>query len=308
MKRAGADEAAAGAVLPLYLYTVLAWSASWLAIRYQLGTVPPELSIAYRFLLAGAVLALFALWRRHDLRLPPRELGFVALQGLLLFGANYWLFYQAAFFVPTGLMAVVMGSIIAMNMGGARLLFGTRLEPRALLGAAMGLAGIALVFLRDLVAFDLASEGLKGLGLSLAATFCASLGNLVSVRNQRRGLPVVPATALAMLLAGGGLFLLAVAPGRPPVFDWRPSYLVSLLYLAVFASAIAFGAYLTLLGRIGAGRGAYVLVATPVLAVLLSALFEDLELRAETAAGIVLVLLGNAVILGGGAGRGDARR
>ncbi|MDX6750827.1 EamA family transporter [Geminicoccaceae bacterium 1502E] len=306
--RAEPDTATAGAVLPLYIYTCLAWSASWLGIRFQLGTVPPELSIAYRFLLAGLVLVLWCLWRRQKLRLPLREHGFVLLQGLFLFGGNYWLFYQAAFYVPTGLMAVVMGAIIAMNMAGARLFFGTALEPRALFGAAMGLAGIALVFLRDLLAFDLSSDGLKGLGLSLAATFCASLGNLVSVRNQRRGLPVVPVNALAMLQAGALTFVLAVTLGSPPVFDWRPGYVISLLYLAIFASAIAFGAYLTLLGRIGAARGAYVLVVTPVLAVLLSALFEDMALRPETAAGIALVLTGNVVILGGGAGRGGARR
>lgn len=306
--KAGAGEIRGGLILPLYIYTCLAWSASWLGIRFQIGVVPPQLSIAYRFLLAGAVLLLWFMWRRQSLRLRLRDHGFVLLQGALLFSLNYWLFYQAAYFIPTGLMAVVMGAIIAMNMAGARLLFGTPLEPRALIGAAMGLLGIALVFWEDLLALDLDSDGLKGLGLSLAATFCASLGNLVAVRNQRHGLPVVPVNALAMLQAGALLLVLTMAAGEPVVFDWRPAYVISLLYLAIFASAIAFGTYLTLLGRIGAARGAYVLVVTPVLAVLLSALFEDLALRPELAGGIALVLLGNVVILGGGARPDAARR
>ena len=91
--------------------------------------------------------------------------------------------------------------------------------------------------------------------------------------------------------------VIAVVQGHDFIFDWSAGYLGSLLYLTVFGSIVAFGAYLTLLGRIGAHKAGYAMVMFPVVALILSAVFEDLEIDATVIVGTVLVLAGNVFVL-----------
>jgi drug/metabolite transporter (DMT)-like permease len=97
----------------------------------------------------------------------------------------------------------------------------------------------------------------------------------------------------------GALFvaLYALAAGRSFSFDGSISYLLSLGYLALFGSVLAFGAYLTLVGRIGAGRAGYINVAIPIVALLLSTLFEGLRWQVCMVAGIALCVGGNILVL-----------
>ena len=94
--------------------------------------------------------------------------------------------------------------------------------------------------------------------------------------------------------------IIAFARGVPPAFDTSPAYVASLLYLALFGSVIAFGAYLTLIGRIGPDRAGYVMIMFPVIALLLSAMFEGLSLEMLQFGGVALVLLGNLLVLNRG--------
>ena len=94
-----------------------------------------------------------------------------------------------------------------------------------------------------------------------------------------------------------GSTLIALASGHEFNFDARFTYISSLVYLSVFGSVIAFGAYLTLLGRIGAHKAGYAMVMFPVVALILSMLFEGLQLTPSIIAGTLLVLTGNVFVL-----------
>ncbi len=280
----------------LYGTAVLIWGSTWLAIHFQLGEVAPEWSVAYRFTLAAALLMAYCLQRGWSLRFSLRDHGFLALLGLFLFSLNYLTLYLATAYMTSGLVAVVHSTIIIMNIVNGALWLGAPVRPRVVAGAALGLVGIVLVFGAEWGELE-PDAAWVGLGWALLGTLCASLGNMVAVRNQRRGLPVIQGNAVGM--AYGALFMFAVAAmtGRPPTFDWSPAYLVSLVYLAVFGSVIAFGCYLTLLGRIGADRAAYATVLFPVVALTLSWLFEDYRWTSTTLAGLGLVVLGNVLVL-----------
>ena len=100
----------------LYIITVLIWGSTWLAIKFQLGVVSPEISIAYRFGLAASILIVFSLIRRLPLRFDLRTHGFFALQGLLLFSLNYILVYFAEGYLTSGLVAIIFSVIIITNV------------------------------------------------------------------------------------------------------------------------------------------------------------------------------------------------
>lgn len=283
--------------LLFYLATVLIWGSTWLAIKFQLGLVDPVQSVAWRFLLAAAVLFAWCLVRRLPLRYSGRDQLFMLLQGLLLFGFNYLLFYIAELYLASGLAAVVFSTLVIFNLLNGALWLGHRIEPRVVAGALCGLCGILLVFWPELAGLELSGSGVLGLGLCFAATYLASLGNIVSARNQRRRLPIIQSNAYGMAYGALAMLLVSLVGGRPLQFDPSPAYLGSLIYLALFGSVMAFGCYLALLGRIGAERAAYVTLLFPLVALLLSTLFEGYHWSPPALLGVPLILIGNLLAL-----------
>ncbi len=280
-----------------YAATVLIWGSTWLAIKFQLGQVDPMVSVAYRFALAAALLLAYCRLAGLRMRFSLREHQFIALQGAFLFALNYWMFYIAEIHLTSGLVAVVFSTMVVMNMINGALLLGSPIEPRVIIGAALGLFGIGMVFWPELSAFSLADQGFHGLLLCLGATLMASLGNIVSARNQQHQLPILQTNAYGMGYGALLTLICAALSGRPFSFEVSWSYIGSLAYLAVFGSIVAFGCYLTLIGRIGAARAAYTTLLFPIVALGFSTAFEGYHWTLPAVAGISLILIGNVLVL-----------
>ena len=280
----------------LYTITVIVWGLSWHAMLYQVG-VAPELSIAYRFLMAAAIMIVFCLLTRRRFVFRARDYGLMAVLGLFLFCTNYILFYYAAGYMTTGLLAVVFSMITVMNMVNAAILFGQKIEARVAIAAGFGLIGLALTFWSDIVGHEMNNRVLIGLGLSLLGTLSASLGNMASIALGRRGIGVVESNTVSMSIGAVASFLFAMLHGAPLVYNPAPSYTITLLFLALFATVIGFGAFLTLARRIGAARAAYSSVLFPILALALSAWFENYHPQPEAILGVALILIGNVFAL-----------
>lgn len=281
----------------LYALTVLIWGTSWFAVRLQLGVVHPVISVGYRFLLAAAVLFGWCALRGLRLRFSLRDHLFLALQGVLLFSLNHIALYISIGYMTSGLAAVAFSTIVLMNISFGALLFGTPVRPRIVAAGVIGVVGLGFVFAREIAGFDLTSRGAIGLGLAIFATALASLGNMAVVRNQRAGIPLMPGNALSMAYGCLATFALALPFGFELRFDPSPSYVISLAYLVLIAGIVAFSAYLTLIGRIGADRAAYSSVLFPIVALGVSTLFEGYTWTLSGGLGVALILLGNVVAL-----------
>jgi len=283
--------------LPLYAITVLIWGSTWYAIKLQLGVVAPEVSVAYRFALAAVLLMVWCTIKGKDMRYTARDHVWMAIQGLFLFSINYAVFYIATGIVTTGLIAVVFSTIVGWNILLGRVFFKTPVTLQMVLGALSGIGGLALVFWPEVSNLDLRDEGAYGLFLCIIATILASIGNMTSARNQRRGLPVLQVNAYGMAYGAAFTALYAGANGMTFSWDGSVQYISSLLYLSVFGSIIAFGTYLTLLGRIGAGQAAYATVLFPVVALSLSVWLEGYVFTPAAFGGAAMVLIGNILVL-----------
>ncbi len=283
--------------LSLYTVTVLIWGSTWLGIKFQLGAVDPMVSVIYRFCLASVLLGVWCWLRGLTMRFTVRDHLFMALQGACLFAVNYWLFYLAEEHLTSGIVAVMFSTIVFWNILNGRIFLKTPVRVNVICGAGLGIVGIGLVFWPELSGFSLADEGFRGFMLSMAATLLASFGNILSARNQRHGLPVVQTNAYGMTY--GTLILLAAAliAGKPFFFDTSEPYVISLFFLALFGSVIAFGCYLTLVGSIGADRASYATLLFPIIALIISTLFEGYRWSPPAVAGVAVILAGNALSL-----------
>ena len=187
--------------------------------------------------------------------------------------------------------------VILMNIINSALFMRERVSSRVMLGALVGIGGIVAIFWSEVSAVDNTAGTWRGLWMCLLATYFASVGNILSVRNQKDGIPVVQTNAWGMAYGALIMFVFALASGASFNYDPTPSYSVSLLYLSVFGSIFAFGCYLTLVGRIGADKAAYAAVLFPVIALGLSTLFEDYQWTLRALFGFALVLIGNYIVL-----------
>ena len=280
----------------LYASAALIWGSTWLAIKLQLTQVAPILSVSYRFSLASLILLAYCRLAKKQLKFSIRDHRFMALQGFTLFGLSYCASYLATAYMTSGLVAVVFSTIVIWNILNLRIFIGQPIAWRAFWGGILGISGICIVFRHDLAIFAV-TRGLIGLLIALAGAYLASLGNVVGARNAQKGVPVTQANAFGM--GYGGLLTLFIhfALGGTLTMDWTVGYLAPMLYLTIFGSIVAFGCYMLLISRIGAEYAAYVTLLMPIIALLLSTLFEGYQWTAGAVVGVALVLGGNLIIL-----------
>jgi len=281
----------------LFILPTLIWGSTWYAIKFQVGTIDPLVSVAYRFILAGLILLLYCWVAGLKLQFNARQHGLMALLGLFLFGVNYWMVYEAETILTSGLVAIMFSTIILANIFLNALLLKGPIRKEVLVGALFGISGTALMFKDDLASFSLANNNLKALLICIVGVLFASLGNITSAFNQKQKLPVVSTNAFAMTYGGIMMLLMVLALKRPIAFEYTPGYIISLSYLAIFGSIVAFSAYLKLLGEIGPDRSAYVALITPIIALIISSVQEGYEWKLAGIIGVLLLLSGNVIAL-----------
>ena len=282
----------------LFAACVAIWGSTWLAITFQLeGHVAPEASVFYRFLLASVLLFGYCLARRLPLRYTARQHAWIALQGALMFSVSYLFVYYAEQHVVSGLVAMGYSASPLLGMLGMRIVFGTPMTARIAMGSALGIAGIGLVFYPELAHLRGGGEPVLGAIFTALAVFVSTLGSLAAHRNQQARLPLWQSMAWGMLYGSGLSLAVTFAMGKTLAFEPTRAYVLSLLYLAVLGSIVAFAGYLTLLRRIGPARSGYIGVMVPIVALCLSSIFERFDWHLATFAGIAISVAGNIVIL-----------
>ncbi|MBL8327697.1 MAG: EamA family transporter [Rubrivivax sp.] len=305
----------------LFLLAVLIWGTTWHAILYQLAHVSPEVGVTLRFALAGAGLLLICVWRGERWRLTRGEHLRVAFQGIFMYSVAYLCVYHGERHVPSGLVAVGYSASPLVMGVASHLLWGTPLSRRLLLGGSMGMVGVALIFWPEIVAVmnaspvieaspaaapaaapaagqhSLSGNAALGLAFTLGAVALSAVGSLVASRNAVVGLPLWPALAWGMLWSSLVSAGFALAAGHSFALPASLSFWASLLYLSAFGSVIAFACYLVLQQRWGPGQASMVGVATPVLALVISTLWEGYRPGASAVLGVALAVGGNWLAL-----------
>jgi drug/metabolite transporter (DMT)-like permease len=281
----------------LFFAAVAIWGTTWIAITVQIDAAAPEVGVPLRFTLAALAAAAWCRWRGIALALPWRTQRWLIALGAAGFCASYLLVYHAERYIVSGLVAVGYAAMPLVNMVAERGFFGTPLSRRVTAGGLLGLAGIALIFEPAFARAATDARLMVGALLTALAVLASSLANMVVLRNHRAGVDGWAPLALAMGWGAAACWVDAAAIGAPLAIRWSWPFALSLVYLALAGSVLAFAAYYVVVGRIGTARAAYVGVMSTVVALVISTLFEGYDWRWTTAVGILLAVAGNVMAL-----------
>jgi drug/metabolite transporter (DMT)-like permease len=283
--------------LVLFISTLICWSPTWYLIKFQFGVVDPLISIFYRFFIASIIVFIFlTLSKKKIVFNLYQHLRFLLL-GTTLFSLNYIFSYLANTYLISGIVAIAFSTILIMNILGERIYFKINSSKQTLFAAGFGIVGILIIFGNELLNFKLEDKTHIGIILSFIATFWASSGNLVHQKNSKDKIPFIQSIAYGMLY--GSLFTLIVAKfrGAEIIFDNSISYILSFLYLSIIGSVVAFYLYLKLLENIGSARAGYIGVIMPIIALIISTIFEGLQWTNNLIFGLPVLIFGCVLIL-----------
>lgn len=283
--------------LVLFICTLICWSPTWYLIKFQFGVVDPLISIFYRFFIASIIVFIFLILSKKKMSFNLHQHLSFLLLGVTLFSLNYIFFYLANTYLISGIVTIAFSTILIMNILGERIYFKIKSSKETLFAAGFGIVGILIIFGNELLNFKLEDKTHIGIILSFIATFWASTGNLIHQKNSKDKIPFVQSIAYGMLY--GSIFTLIVAKfrGAELLFDDSFSYISSLLYLSIIGSVLAFYLYLKLLESIGSARAGYIGVIMPIIALIISTIFEGLQWTNNLIFGLPVLIFGCVLIL-----------
>ncbi len=281
----------------LFLITLFCWSPTWYLIKFQLGYVDPLISVFYRFLIAAIIIFIYLVIKNKNLKFSINHHFWFLFFGTCLYSINYVFFYLSNTYLISAFPAIVFSTVVIMNILGETFYFKKKPSLKTLIGATIGMIGVIIIFNDEIFNFSLSEGTHVGLFLALIGTFCASTGNMVHQRNLNNNFPPIQTIAYAMLYGSLVTLFVTQIRGAELLFENSVSYISSLLYLSIFGSIFAFVSYLKLLEKVGPGRAGYVGVVMPVLALIISTIFEKLEWQIDLIIGLPILIVGAILVI-----------
>jgi len=289
-----------GVVLPFIVFTAI-WGSTWIVIRGQLGIVPPQWSVAYRFAIAAIAMAGLATLKGHSLRIGPKTFLAMIFLGFSQFCVNFDAVYLAEQHITSGVVATVFALLLIPSSLLAWGFLGQKPSARFAWSSLVAVVGIVLLFVHEIREHPANSgEIIAGIGLTLGGMLGASAGNVFQARREIRHLPLF--TLLAWSMATGAVIdaMIAFAMSGPPVIDLRSGYWAGLLYLSLIASVLTFSLYYPVVRKIGPAKAAYSSVIVPIIAMGFSTWLEHYRWTPLAIIGVLLAIGGMAGALSKG--------
>ena len=281
----------------LFISTLIVWGPTWYIIKFQLGIVDPMTSVFYRFFLSAIIILVFCVFKKINLRFSLKEHLLIAALGISLFNINYVFFYLSTVHLISGFVALCFSSILFMNVVNNIVFKHKYPKIMTLVGGLIGTLGLLFIFYDEIISFEFSKGTSIGILLGVLATYFASIGNLISEYTSKVKLNVVAVTGYGMLYGSVTLLIYLLVVGIDLNFDFSYRYIISLLYLSIFGSVFGFILYLSIIKNIGANDAAYVAIIMPLIALIISTIFEGLIWDMNLYIGAFLVLFGNILIL-----------
>ncbi len=287
--------------LLLFLGALFFWSATWSIIGLTQVNIDldPTISVFIRFIIAGLIILIFVALTKRNLIFSIKDHLYFFVLGIFLYSGNYIFFYNSNIYLPSNIPATVFCLLTIFNILGERYIFNKPITTLTLFGATLGITGIAIIFFKDFLSFNLNSGTTLGLLFALLATLSASIGNLIAIYNKRNfNIPLLQNVAFAMIYGALVALIVSFIKGAEFYIPLKNlNYLLGQAYLIIFGSIISFLCYIRFIEKESATKGGYIGVIMPILALIIAMIFEDVKPDIYFLIGLPLALFGLILIL-----------
>lgn len=287
--------------LLLFLGALFFWSATWSVIGLTQVNIDldPTISVFIRFIIAGLIILIFVALTKRNLIFSIKDHLYFFVLGIFLYSGNYIFFYNSNVYLPSNIPATVFCLLTIFNILGERFIFNKPITILTLFGATLGITGIAIIFFKDFLSFNLNSATTLGLLFALLATLSASIGNLIAIYNKRNfNIPLLQNVAFAMIYGALVALIVSFIKGAEFYIPLKNlNYLLGQAYLIIFGSIISFLCYIRFIEKESATKGGYIGVIMPILALIIAMIFEDVKPDIYFLIGLPLALFGLILIL-----------
>ena len=284
-------------LIPFAIATII-WGTTWIVIRGQLGVVPPTWSVAYRFGAGAIAMFAYALITKSPLGIGRAGHAFAVLFGFAQFVLNFNFVYRAEAFITSGLVAVLFALLLVPNALLGRAVLKQPLSGQFLAGSGVAVVGVGMLIAQELRAdAGSTSATLLGVAFTLFGVLSASVANIMQGTARGKALPMASTLAWGMLWGTAINVVVALVTVGPPQVELTTTYIGGVIYLGVFASAVAFTCYFNVIRAVGPARAAYSGVLTPIIAMIISTIFEDYRWSWLAAGGGAVALAGLLIAL-----------
>ena len=287
--------------LLLFLGALFFWSATWSVIGLTQVNIDldPTISVFIRFIIAGLIILIFVALTKRNLIFSIKDHLYFFVLGIFLYSGNYIFFYNSNVYLPSNIPATVFCLLTIFNILGERFIFNKPITILTLFGATLGITGIAIIFFKDFLSFNLNSATTLGLLFALLATLSASIGNLIAIYNKRNfNIPLLQNVAFAMIYGALVALIVSFIKGAEFYIPLKNlNYLIGQAYLIIFGSIISFLCYIRFIEKESATKGGYIGVIMPILALIIAMIFENVKPDIYFLIGLPLALFGLILIL-----------
>lgn len=281
----------------LYFVTVLIWGTTWYAIKIQTIYAPAEISILYRAFFSALIMLIVARLFRCKFNFDFKDHIFLCLLGMSIFSLHFLYIFEAATFIISGLVSLVFSCVSFLSIINNYIFFRSAPRWNVICGAVIGIAGLTVFFWHELTDISVAKSTMLGIYNAAIGAVIFSLGGVISKRNNIKGLEIVPSMAMALTYGFIAIAAYTIIKGSNLVVPMNYSYWWALFYLVIAGSVIGYFSYLSLVKNIGPELAGYATVIFPVVALVVSSIFEGYEWSVVDFIGFSLVALGNILIM-----------
>jgi drug/metabolite transporter (DMT)-like permease len=282
-------------ILIVWWLTCLMWSSVWLCIKIGVRDVPPATFASVRLVIALAVLLSVMAVRGVPLPRRARDWLVIGATGFLLLGMNYAFLYWGTQYISSGLSAVLQAATPAFGLLFAHVLLDDERFTAWQIALLLGVMGVGVIFAEQLHVTGRAAF-LGSLAVT-ASAFCVALGYVIVKKHGAHLRPIELTTGQMIAGLAPLLVIVFMREGNPLMVRWTTPAMVSLLYLVLVGSVIAFLLNYWLLKRIGATKLLAMSLVEPLIAVILGAIVLRETLPAGTLLGGACILASTWIVL-----------
>lgn len=274
----------------MYLFCMFIWGLNFIAVKIQGDSLPLEVALLYRSLIAFSLFRVMFIFIFKKLKLNNTNWFTIIGFGLCNFTISYLLLYYGTFYSSAAIVTLIFSMKAILTPIFISMVFKRKISNRIYIGGGLGVVSVVVILYPDLN--SLTNEFIIGVAFALLGTIITSIGDVLSLYNSESKVHPVLSNTIGMLSAVIFLLIYTSFKGYRYSFPLELNFWFGLLYLSILASFLAWFFYLKLINNIGAAESGYMVAMFPAIGGIASVIMGETHLSINLVVGIILACMG----------------